>query len=306
MAYRSSKYGRKPRARRTTVRRKSTVKRKSYRKKAPTRRISRKRILNVSTRKKQDTMLSFYGDARESNPTAQGPIVIPASDGGSCIAWMPSVRLPAENPALAQPTVFDSSTRTSTEIYMRGLKERIEIQTDSSEPWRWRRIVFSFFGKDILQYAGIASSEMGRLDLLTSNGYARFNAKLSPSADVVVNSVHSQLNNKVFKGRLNIDYDNVMNAKTDSNEVKIWYDRTRMITSGNDSGVLKQYHLWHSFNSKFIYDDFEFGGETAGRGFSASNRNSMGDVYVVDYFEPLSATGNLRFWPNASLYWHER
>lgn len=252
-------------------------------------------------------MLAWTGTANPTLPQAQGSTVVPSTNPGEMYLWQPTIRLPAvQSGTGGDTTVYDSATRTATECFMVGLSERIEIQTDSSDPWRWRRVVFKYHGKDLMTHVSPTAGDLGAASLLTSNGYVRYTAQLSNTADVLTTTIQNQINGHIFRGVLNIDYDSVMNAKIDRETADVIYDKTRIIKSGNDSGTFYQTKLFHKFRSNLIYNDNEQGGNTGPDGYSASSLRSMGDVYVVDYFEPLNNLGNLRFWPNATLFWHER
>jgi len=139
-------------------------------------------------------------------------------------------------------------------------------------------------------------------------GYRRalpfFNGALSTDATRL-----TQLLAYVFKGAQGTDWNNVITAKTHSERVRIKSDRTRMIRSGNDSGVFKIYKDWFPMNHTLEYDEDEFGGIQVDGSLSAATRSSMGDYYVMDIFQPSLGTGSeeqIQFDPEATLYWHER
>ena len=128
-------------ARRRTTRRSS---RRSYGRKRPvyrspvyrrrTRRTSTRRILNVSSQKKKDTMISFT-DVTAGNPETgefqQSPAVMAASTASFfTFAWLASGR-PAEDVNGAKGSKINEGIRTSTSIFCRGLKERITFNTSS-------------------------------------------------------------------------------------------------------------------------------------------------------------------------------
>jgi len=252
-------------------------------------------------------MLAYKGDLTEGPPLdfTQGPTIVPATDGGECYLWVATAREIEVGEGSGQANVNDSATRTATECYMRGLKERIEITTNTDDSWRWRRVVFTYKGPEILRKFG----ETGNLTpwLETSDGYVRVMPRITHTGSAEIEQLKVRLQSHLFKGVFNKDWDNVMNAKLTSDHVNILYDKISTIKSNNGKGVFSTRKMWHPFNKTLIYDDYEDGGSKGASFLSSNGHGSMGDVYVVDFFEPITPGPQLlKFWPQASLYWHER
>jgi len=188
----------------------------------------------------------------------------------------------------------EMTDRNTQTVYMRGLKERIEIQTNSGVPWQWRRICFT-------RKAGqLTSSTTFAPFLFTSNGYVRVVNELPATQPFV---------GDLFDGKQLVDWNDYFAAKVNTNLVTLKYDKTISIQSGNASGVLRSYSRWHSMNSNLTYADEEAGADEATLPYSTLGRKGMGDYYIVDIFQSGGgATTNdiLSFNPQATLYWHEK
>lgn len=276
----------------------------SRRRSAPRRRKSfRRAVLDVSTRKKQDTMIGFSGLIK-NNPVYQpGYTVVPSTNGGEAYIWVATARDNTANSAAGQSNVNDIATRSATSIYLRGLKERIELKTLDSNPWRWRRIVFFIKDQSLLLNNGT------RLEpyLETNEGFARLMGRISNTGDNETDLYQVRLNQAVFKGSQNIDWDNIMLAKTDPEKIMVRSDRMMTIKSGNDAGVFRSMNKWYGVNKTLIYNDEEQGGSLGSSFYSVDTSKSVGDMYVMDLFEPLVTDSDpLRLWTQSTLYWHER
>lgn len=207
----------------------------------------------------------------------------------------PSVRFGGEAP----PTI-DPAVRTRSLCYMRGLKERVQIQTSSGLPWQWRRICFTIKGDDL--YGGDAVG--ARFSLLTSNGMVRVLNAIDASG-----VLGATLSNLIFDGANASDWTNWFTAKLDSQRITIKYDKTRIIQSGNDSGVLRNYSQWMPMNKNLQFDDDESGNTFVGGRYSTRNKVGMGDYYVIDMISAGTggtSTDLMTFDPEATLYWHEK
>lgn len=196
-------------------------------------------------------------------------------------------------------SIFDSATRTATTCYMRGLKERIQVQTNSGAPWQWRRICFTLKGDTLIEQV----EDAYHLLFETSNGFQRvLNNVRSANMNAVINDI-------LFKGIDGRDWNNYFNAKTDNTRCSIKYDKTFAIRCGNDSGYMKEFKLWHPMNKNLVYNDDEAGGDKVPGYYSVDSRLGMGDYYVIDIISAGSdANGDdqMTFNPQATLYWHEK
>lgn len=255
----------------------------------------------MTSKKKKDSMASY------SNTTASTPAggtaysLGPATLRGGVtyiFPWVASARPGSDiNGAPAGPR--DSAMRTASVCYMRGLKEKIQIQTSSGIPWQWRRVCFTIKGTALYQN----DSAGYRWSLLTSQGVVR-----------VVNSVDGNagggtLLDMIFDGSTNMDWINVFSAKMDTDVVSVRYDKTRIMQSGNASGILRNINLWHPMNKNLNFNDDEVGDGDLSNRYSAFGKKGMGDYYVVDFIK--AGTGGttadlMTFEPEATLYWHEK
>lgn len=213
------------------------------------------------------------------------------------ILWCPTAR-PAEESGGTKGSAIDKAVRTNTNCYMRGLKERIEIKTNSSLSWQWRRICFTMKGDTInLGNNDPDTSEVARQ---TVNGMMRLMT--------IDNTTLSRANDVVFKGENAVDWLNHFIAPVDTRKVSLKYDRTRVIRSGNDAGVIQMYKQWMPMNKNIYYEDEESGDQTNPSMFSVENKQGMGDYYIYDIFYPNggTSTDSLAVDIEARLYWHEK
>lgn len=215
------------------------------------------------------------------------------------IPWICTAR-PLTATSGASYTVADKTARTASVCYVRGLKEKIQVQTSSGVPWQWRRLVFRFKGDDL--YANSSSAFNWYQE--TSNGIMRnLNDALS------VGAVGGPLNRLIWQGSQSIDWSSYFTAKVDNSRISLVYDKTRMIASGNNVGVMRNYNMWHAYDHNLNYDDDESGDQTIGTFVSEKGKAGYGDMYVVDII--AAGTGGttsdyLTFDPEATLYWHEK
>lgn len=220
-------------------------------------------------------------------------------DGLYIFPWVASARPALGNGGTVPGDAVDDSTRTATLCYMRGLKEKIQIQTNSGVPWQWRRICFCMKGRGLIETDGTGI----RWSLLTSNGMVRVLNTISGT------TAGTSLVDRLFDGTFSIDWINAFTAKTDNTAVDVKYDRTFQISSGNANGVMRNFNMWHGMNKNLMFSDEERGADqTLGR-YSRESKIGMGDYYVIDIISAgTGGTGSdlLTFLPESTLYWHEK
>lgn len=205
--------------------------------------------------------------------------------------------------------IFDQPTRTQTSCYMRGLKERLHIETNNGHSWLWRRICFTFVGQEMLKSETTGAT--GTLWQDTTSGYHRAWTQLRPSANADTTQIFSQMVDLLFRGNIGDDWDDFITAKVDPLRVRLYSDKTIKLRSGNDNGVSRKINRWYPMNKTLIYNDDERGGRMAQTELSVNNRGSMGDYYVIDIFDygvgtDPSGADQLVMRGDSSLYWHER
>ena len=137
--YRSTSF-RKTTQRGTVARSVRRVRRSNY----------RRRVLNTSTIKKRDSMVTaikFLDSTDVLTPTSQYQITT-AGFSPSVFIFSPTMRWKRDVDS-ALPT---KASREKEETFAVGFKEKIRFATDTSSPWLWRRICFSMYGVDLWQY----------------------------------------------------------------------------------------------------------------------------------------------------------
>lgn len=269
--------------------------------------MTKRRILNMTSTKKRDTMLC-YTNSTGANQTGGTAYDVTAAviNGGladtrvACFVWCATARDNTTSSAGGQGNKFTSATRTVTAPYMVGLKESIEIQCNTGMPWQWRRICFTYKGPILTNTTSFATASE------TSNGWVRVvnqlagNPGLDPQYSFFV---------KLFKGQNTTDWVDPMIAKTDNTRVTVKYDQTVQLASGNEDGFIRKYNRWHPMKRTLVYDDDEYGGGEIPGAYSSEGKAGMGDYYVVDLIrarQGSSGSDQLTFRPEATLYWHER
>ncbi|AOI28255.1 capsid protein [Common bean-associated gemycircularvirus] len=265
-------------------------------------RYRRKNVLNITSRKKQDTMLPWTNATASSvsgGSTFTNQAAVFVGGNTYILPWCCTARdniLANGSPA----TLFSQSSRTATQCYMRGLKERIQVQTSTGMPWQWRRICFTLKGDTLTQYNETAYKIIAE----NSSGWARVVSNVGDKSNLAV-----AINNLVFRGQVESDWKAFFNAKVDDSRVSLKYDKTIYVRTGNNFGSMRDYHFWHKMNSTLIYDDDEAGVSMVPSYYSTESRQGMGDYYVIDIISAgtgATSSDQMTFNPQATLYWHER
>lgn len=248
--------------------------------------MTKRRILNVTSTKKQDNMLP-YVQLGDGTGQAIGPTTVPSAGGGAYI-FSPSAR------------TFDNTgntpmARNSQTTYVRGFKEKISMRMSDGAGWRWRRIVFAA--------KGLGTANTGRPYLDTSSGYARVMTRISGS------TFYDNLVAILFKGTYNVDWSNPYTAKVDTQRVTLLSDKSRTIGNGNTSPRYLKHQQWYPINKNIVYGDEEAGGLVTGNLYSTTSKAGIGDIYVLDFFDCAEGTANahtLIVDPECTYYWHEK
>lgn len=279
--------------------RKPYAKKKKYAKRKP---MTAKRVANIASVKKSDTMGTI--SIRADGNTYREPFVM----NGDLTYIMPWIATWRNFQAVSNNTLRGARqdpTRSATSCYMRGLKEILQLATSDGQAWQWRRICFTMKGDDI----SANTSNNYRLAFQNEAGYQRVfsdwnNSKGATSQPVPVGFIVDPL----FKGTRDKDWDDPFIATVDPLRVSVKYDKTRYIRSGNNFGVLRTHKMWHPMNATLHYDDDESGGLENGATMSVKT-HGMGDYYVVDMFRAgigAIAGNQLSLRSTSTLYWHEK
>lgn len=311
MAFRkrtSAKRYAKPAKKRGTGRRRSFAKKRAYRKPA----MSKTRILNMTSTKKRDTMLCWTNStasAQQGGSTYSNNAAVVtgglADSNAQCFLWCATQRDNTQSLSGPAGNKFNTSTRTSTNPYMVGLAEKIEIQCNTGMPWQWRRICFTMKGNPLVPNSTASGTIFG-CSIETSNGWQRLMNQVvgNPGTDPQYSFMKV-----LFKGQNQGDWIDPMTAPTDNSRLSIKYDKVITLSSGNEDGFIRSYKRWHPMRKTIVYDDDENGGNETASSLSILGKAGMGDYYICDLFRARqgSATADqLSVRPEATLYWHER
>lgn len=270
--------------------------------------MSRKSLLNITSRKKKNTMLSWSNTNNSTGvaiATAQLPVTVNGNTGYRGV-WIATAQdLTDQTGGLGR--IGEEATRTATLCYMRGLSEHIRIQTSSGIPWFWRRICFTYKGPELQQISSSDSPTSSNYEFLdTTNGLQRlgFNQNINAMPNTINN--HDAI---IFRGAKGVDWNDYIVAPVDNSRVSLKYDKTVTLRSGNQNGTVRECKLWHSMNKNLMYADDESGDSETTNYLSVASRIGMGDYYVLDIMQPGAggtSSDLLQFIPTSTLYWHER
>lgn len=264
--------------------------------------MTRRQVLNITSEKKRDTVPSI-GSINGSSVTAitqttQGCLWLATYKVGSASAMSPHIR-------------------NKQDVYWKGISERLKMGGATSDPFKWRRVVFqleggpnatgldpSVYTSNYLEYdseAPLAGSTAFPTNPFQLGGVYRQRRAMIPMST----TDFATFANGFFQGQSSIDFTDYLVAKVD-NRIKVLSDITRSITSGNDSGVLKTYKTYIPLNKTMKYADAESGSNQAYNGYAAFN-SPLNDTYVFDYFEQhADAPNQLSVTSQATTYWHEK
>lgn len=257
------------------------------------RRTSRKRILNITSKKKVNDMMPWQVNYNNTSNAAGASTF--NGTGRVTTLWCAT----AMDRVSAEGTNEDPKAgRTSADIFLRGIKENTIFRANTGTGWKWRRIVFAV--------KGLFSLVPGLVDSIeTSAGWTRAVVNISGDS---ASAVRNNLEAIVFEGAGNLDWWSTFTAKVDRKRVRLLYDKTRMLQSHNDVAHYHSAKMWIPINKNVCYDDIQAGDDELTGKYSVTSKQGFGDVYVMDFFECASgqSTDLLQFEPQAAVYWHER
>nr|WNA22189.1 MAG: capsid protein [Rhinopithecus-associated genomovirus 1] len=293
-------------------RRRYTVRKRTYRKKPA---MSNKRILNITSRKKRNGMLSVTNTTATGALAAiyQGPLTVAGGSGGGTYGYVHFRPTAMDlNDINTVPNPIDyPSVRTASTCYMRGLAENLRIETSSGNPWLHRRICFTsrdqrFNNENTNDQSGTDRQTISTGALETSNGWQRLAGNMI--IDTLSNTINT-FNEILFKGAQGIDWDDFITAPVDTSRVDLKFDKTWVYKSGNQAGIMKECKLWHPMNKNIVYDDDERGAAESSVTYSVTDKRGMGDYHIIDLFSQGSSgvSGDLiKVRYTSTLYWHEK
>lgn len=243
------------------------------------------------------------------NALSLGDLVIRGDTGYAMVPYCPTAR----NLTTAGVTnlTVDTSDRTSSTCYMRGLSETIRVSTNSSLPWLWRRICF--ITKDDLFTVKVGGDAAPTITYspwfdTTSNNIGMTRLWFNINVNNMPNTV-DVFNGVIFKGQIGKDWNDIMTAAVDTSRVTLKSDTVCQIKSNNERGIIKDMKRWYPMNSNLVYDDDENGAAESGSYTSVDSKPGMGDFYCFDYIVPGrggTSTDRLYLNSTATLYWHEK
>lgn len=273
----------------------------------------KKAILNLTSRKKRNTMVTYTNTSSTgagNTSLAIGDLFIKGDTGGF-VLYSPTEMDLTDNSGNPD-TVANQPGRTASTCYMRGLSERVRIQSNSGSPWFWRRICFC--AKDPRRFSLYASADVPTIPnggwashTETSNGFQR--SSINQFVNGTVSGYLVNVYEALFKGQQNVDWNDPVTAPVDTRRVDLKYDKLVTITSGNASGAVRDCQLWHPMNKNLVYEDDENGSVMKEAFNSVRDKQGMGDYYVLDLVVPGSvaqATDILQFKMTSTMYWHEK
>lgn len=306
-------YRRRPTARRRRVTRRPrrpTRARRYTRRVIRRRPLTRRRILNVATTKKQDVRLCFTSLTGLGAPVAT-PV---AADGAIMTGSSTNPYMMIYSPTMQDKTPGTTGNelpnyRDSQTCYMRGYKESIRFNVNNGQTWLWRRVCFTYKGTFLTGTAGLPANESVAWEV-APNGWTR---PVNNTYATGTSGIAGRVLGEMFKGRENIDWRDLFTATLDPDRVNVKYDKFRTLrnTGGNADFRTHAFKIWHPMNANLIYDDDEEGQTNTSGIVSTTGNRSMGDYYIIDMFQcarngTSATTDQLLFTPTGTLYWHEK
>lgn len=283
--------------------RRSAVKKRTYRRR---RTMTKKSILNITSRKKRNGMLTYSNTTTTGATRAVTNGNLYVGPTGHYSTWCATAQ-DLNTAGGGAGVVSAEATRTATTCYMRGLSEHIRIQTSSGIPWFWRRICFTTTADDLFNVNSSDTPVQGQFPYVdTSNGIERVFMNTLINNQGATNSVRDGI---IFRGEFGKDWDDRITAQVDPRKVTLKFDKTWTIRSGNANGTAIEKKLWHRMNRNLVYADDENGDIESTNYYSVDSKAGMGDYWVVDIIQPgtgATSTDLMQLSTNSTLYWHER
>jgi len=313
MAYR--RYAAKARStsRRTTRKYRARPTRRTTRKRTYRKKTSRRSLTDRMSHKKRDTMLSVAGPGPNPSPgaaTTTRSLVLgvattnTAANRVHMIIQMPSMRWLVPN------NYAYLSARTATRTYVKGIGEHYNITPSDASQWNWRRIVFSYKGDwGTLDSAAYTFNEIGAQFAASSVTYRQMRDITGDTSGGYVN-LWDQVQDFLFRGVKTTDWIDQMVTPVDTKRVDLISDRTRIISSQNDSPRPRMVKTYVPINKTLQYDDEENGITISPRPLATDTKVGIGNIYVVDLFScqaPINvASTQLQVNSTQTYYWHEK
>lgn len=265
--------------------------------------MTKRAILNATSRKKRDDMLtaSNTNASGSASATEIQPLNVTGNQPYFGL-WAATARSFFGGSTPDNSAVYNLANRTASTCYMRGLSEKIRIQTNTAIPWFWRRICFLTKDSDFVGTTNVSNffrSPQGMLRKFENLGIA--------GQDPYITEMQAIL----FKGEKNTDWNDLITAKVDTAKCTVKFDQTITIRSGNERGTALTKKYWFPMNANIVYSDDENGPYMSSNFASVQSKPGMGNYIICDIIQPGasgagSATDIIRLQAEACLYWHEK
>lgn len=275
--------------------------------------MSKKRILNITSRKKKNTMMQYANTstANGGGTVTIGPGAMLVNGASQYFGVFTPTAMDLNSGADVQNSITDDSLRTSQTCFIRGFAENMRVETSSGIPWYWRRIVFcakntvwvTFSANDTPTQTN--SNSTSTIESST-NGWERlyFNQYINNAPDTI-----SKMQEDLFRGVQNRDWSDPLTAPIDTARVDLKYDMLRTIKSGNQAGTNKPVKVFYPCNKNLVFNDDESGVVKVTQPLSVRDKRGMGNLHIVDIFIPGTGAGTadiLKLTSTSTLYWHEK
>lgn len=271
--YRKSSYRRKP---------SYATRKRTYRKRPAT----KKRILNMTSAKKRDTMVH---DNTTATPQVSSTLF---PNQTNCIPFIASAR------AMNQADNKDYSRESQT-VYVRGLADRFTVNTNDATAWEFRYVAFRYKGAVILSGFSPGTYVYNQN---SNGGYNRVAGVYQPS------SVASLIT-EMFKGANGVDWLSPQQASLDTSRISVVTDRKFSVKSGNENGTFVRKSFWIPYNANLVYGGDERGGKQVDDPLSTSGLAGKGDLYCIVFANAMGApetTSRADILFDSTFYWHEK
>jgi len=275
--------------------------------------MTRKRILDITTRKKQDNMM-LNSTVTAADPYNALPSQFPAELRGNFnggIAGQPALdRTPYAFLWCATARGMTSDVkaigaRSVLDPYMVGLRENIEIQVNNGTPWQWRRICFRT-KRDMDVVLGSTGVNTKYFTGLSDGSARRTVSTLAGNRNTGEQYAVYEL---LFQGQNGTDWVDPMTAKVDTTRMAIVSDTVKTLACGNEAGMIRKYKRWYPMRKTLVYNGDENSSSVISSDFSTRDPPGMGDFFILDLFRARYGATDasvLSFSPQATLYWHEK
>lgn len=252
--------------------------------------MSRRGILNITSKKKQDNMRPIFIDSNglpNDNPYS---LTQDGSNAAIVSIFCPTYRI---YEGQMKPSQLTIASRQSDIIYWRGIREHVRVTLGGDATWKWRRIV----------YESVDSPTTNNPVFLRQNtpGYRRV-------VNLMNNDARTGIFDYLFAGSVVNDWIDPTCAKVDRRRVKILHDSLYTLRGITSGGTSKDVKFWIPLNKSMTYENDENGADEFTAGGFCAPHSKLGDVYIVDILIRMAGdpASRISIVPQSTAYWHER